>query len=99
MTITLDNFREYIEARIYWRGVEYFEDGSVTQLTTDGNGHWSAVVAGSKDYETEVDIDSDGEISWYCDCPYDRGAMCKHVVAMLLAMKKHGASTPKIENF
>lgn len=98
MKITLDNFRSYISERIYWRGVDYFESGAVTRLTTDGNGHWTAVVMGSEDYETEVDIDSDGCISWDCDCPYDWEAMCKHVVAMILAMKEKGATAPQKTN-
>ena len=49
-------------------------------------GRWNAVVEGTIDYETEVCVENGEITSWDCDCPYD-GYMCKHVVAVLLAVR------------
>lgn len=93
MNVTLKNFQDFVPSKIYWRGVDYYESGAVTELTDEGDGEWTAVVEGTEDYEVSVLIDNDGCLDWSCDCPYD-GAMCKHVVAMLLDMRRHGATAP-----
>ena len=93
MNVTLENFQDFVPSKIYWRGVDYYESGAVTELADEGNGEWSAVVEGTEDYDVSVMIDSDGSLEWSCDCPYD-GAMCKHVVATLLDMRRHGATAP-----
>jgi uncharacterized Zn finger protein len=46
-------------------------------------------VDGSEIYEVEVRLDEDGEILDIAyDCPYDWGEICKHQVAVLLAVRK-----------
>ena len=70
----------------YQRGWKYYETGTVHNLKTDGNGHYTAVVHGSSKYEVEVDLTTGDRVDDYnCDCPafllYD-GA-CKHIVAVL----------------
>jgi hypothetical protein len=50
----------------------------------------SAVVWGSENYQVEAQIDEDGEIvSLACDCPFDQELICKHLVAVLLAIRAH----------
>lgn len=97
MKFTLDNFENHVPFKILARGMDYFEEGAVVSLEEVSEGHWEAEVEGSETYEVEVTIDDDGSISWDCDCPYDMGDMCKHVVAVLLAireeMKKQQKST------
>ena len=88
MKITLDNFENYVPSKILYRGEEYYESDAVTKLEEDGNNMWRAEVEGTSTYEVEVEEDEDGSISWDCDCPYDGGPMCKHVVAVLLAIRK-----------
>ncbi|MBQ9641920.1 MAG: SWIM zinc finger family protein [Bacteroidaceae bacterium] len=88
MKITLDNFENYVPQKILYRGEEYYESGAVTKLEEAGDGIWNAEVEGTDTYEVGVEVDEDGSISWDCDCPYDGGAMCKHVVAVLLAIRK-----------
>ena len=98
MKLTLDNFENHVPFRILARGLDYFESGAVVSLEEVSDGEWDAEVVGSKTYEVEVTIEEDGSISWNCDCPYDMGDMCKHVVAVLLAireeMKKQQKSAP-----
>lgn len=92
MSITLDNFQEFVPSRIYWRGEEYHAGHAVTSLHKTPGGGWHAKVAGSDDYNVHVTIHDNGSLSWSCDCPYD-GSMCKHVVATLLAMRERGLGT------
>lgn len=86
----LDDFENEISAVIFRRGEDYYENGLVEDLEEVAPGRWNAVVEGTTDYETEVCIKNGEIVSWDCDCPYD-GYMCKHVVAVLLAVRDEGA--------
>ena len=88
MNITLDNFENYVPFKVLARGLEYFEGGAVVSLEEVSEGQWEAEVEGTVMYEVTVTIDDIGNISWDCNCPYDMGAMCKHVVAVLLAIRE-----------
>lgn len=87
MNITLDNFEHHVPFKIWQRGMDYFEDGAVQELCEISSGKWIATVEGSSDYEVELSLDGRSVESWYCDCPYDGGDICKHVVAMVLAVR------------
>ena len=82
----LDDFENEISAVIFRRGEDYYENGLVEGLEEVAPGRWNAVVEGTIDYETEVCVENGEITSWDCDCPYD-GYMCKHVVAVLLAVR------------
>ena len=82
----LDDFENEISAVIFRRGEDYYENGLVEDLGEVAPGRWNAVVEGTTDYETEVCVENGKITSWDCDCPYD-GYMCKHVVAVLLAVR------------
>ena len=85
----LEDFENGISAVIFRRGEDYYENGLVEDLEEVAPGRWNAVVEGTTDYETEVCIKNGEIVSWDCDCPYD-GYMCKHVVAVLLAVRDEG---------
>jgi len=87
--MNLKDIQQNISSKIYERGQEYFEDGYVTEIQSLGNGKWVTEVEGNyDDYSVEVNIDDKNNIkSWHCNCPYD-GDVCKHVVAVLLAVKE-----------
>lgn len=56
-------------------------------------GHVTAEVSGSEDepYLVEIGFNEDGEVeTWDCDCPYSWGPVCKHTVAVLLAVREKG---------
>ena len=72
----------------YDRGRRYYENGYVLEATRRGN-VVTAEVEGSQyePYQVEVILKEDGGIARaYCDCPYDWGGDCKHIVAVLLTL-------------
>lgn len=88
------HFFEDVESKIYHRGEDYYRSGHVESIDWDGS-HVTAEVSGSEEepYLVELDFSADGEIEgWSCDCPYDWGPVCKHIVAALLAIR---AEPPK----
>jgi uncharacterized Zn finger protein len=81
------------EAAIRWqatpesfsRGESYYRGGAVVSLVQRGN-VLQAEVEGSQyePYRVRVTFDEGGVTSVTCDCPYDWGGWCKHIVATLL---------------
>jgi superfamily II DNA or RNA helicase len=72
------------------RGADYFRHDLVT-LTSCTAGRVEAVVSGTQDYK--VVLRRDESLVWAaCDCPYaiDRGEICKHVWATILAADEEG---------
>jgi len=76
-------FEVEIERKILDRGFDYYENKNVIEVENLGNGEFSALVEGSEDYEVFVQISEGKVIEHSCDCPYDWGDVCKHVVAVL----------------
>lgn len=71
------------------RGQAYYRAGMVTSITRNAECTIVAEVEGSSDYPYTVEIitDSSGRIeSCTCDCPYEYGDICKHIVAVLLML-------------
>ncbi|WP_319560710.1 SWIM zinc finger family protein [Marispirochaeta sp.] len=87
--MNLSNFEQYIDVRILERGREYWESGRVSNM------HWDdecivATVRGGDLYQVEIDLEGAQIDSVFCDCPYDWDEYCKHVVAVLFALKHDG---------
>jgi uncharacterized Zn finger protein len=76
-------FETEIERKILDRGFDYYENNNVIDVENLGNGEFSAVVEGSEDYEVFIEISKGKVVEHSCDCPYDWGDVCKHVVAVL----------------
>jgi uncharacterized Zn finger protein len=88
-TITLEEILLLAERPIHERGRELFSQGAVSQATRAAADVLQARVAGSSVHPYRIKIDlAAGE--WRCTCPYDQGAVCKHVYAVALA----GLETP-----
>lgn len=88
--MNLKNLEIYVPAKLYNRGVDYFEQGFVEQLTEDGPNRWHALVAGTHDYEVSINLNKDGTIAGsYCTCPFESDSLCKHEVAVCLAIREH----------
>ena len=100
MQIPLDNFEQYIDNTILQRGYSYFKNGHVRELEEITPGKFQAIVEGTEDYTVSLRI-RDGVITEHiCDCPYDMGPICKHVVAVIfelqqeeLGLKKQNSSS------
>ncbi len=68
------------------RGQEYYQDSAVISLVRRGS-VLQAEVEGSQPepYQVRLVADAAGITEASCDCPYDWGGWCKHIVATLLA--------------
>lgn len=82
-TISADDIQDYCESKVYHRGLEYYNDGSVTEATYySGGNSLIAIVKGTFKYTVNINLQN-GEVSSSCTCPYKDG-ICKHTIATLL---------------
>lgn len=86
--ILLSDFDTLVPPKIYSRGEEYYEEGVVFDLHEESEGEWVVSVRGTEDYRVEIELKGGQIESWYCDYPYD-GTICKHVVAVVLAIREN----------
>lgn len=87
--MTLQDFENQIDSKILKRGKEYFNNDCVEFLEETKKGYWTANVSGTDEYTVEIQLDSKENIKkCFCDCPYDYGDICKHVVAVLYAISE-----------
>ncbi|MBN1814274.1 MAG: SWIM zinc finger domain-containing protein [Anaerolineae bacterium] len=78
--------RQQATAESFSRGENYYHGSAVVSLIQRGN-VLQAEVEGSQyePYRVRVTFDEGGVTGATCDCPYDWGGWCKHIVATLLA--------------
>jgi hypothetical protein len=81
----LDDFEDEIDFTILERGRDYYFGGLVEELEKITDTRWGATVVGSDIYHVWVELSGKEIVEWFCDCPYDWGPICKHVVAVLYA--------------
>lgn len=79
------NFEEEVHAIVLERGEDYFKQGHVHHLEQTPSG-WKATVQGTEEYEVTLN-GTDGLEAWICNCPHDHGPVCKHVTAVLYAIR------------
>ena len=78
----LSDFEDKINPIIVDRGISYYERGLVKEVSQQGD-EFIVVVEGTDAYQVFVELDNKGTILFSdCDCPYDKGPICKHQVAM-----------------
>lgn len=92
--MNLNNFHEYVSPKIYERGEDYYENDMVDNVEHDFPDTWTAEIEGSDVYIIEIKMNGDEITDWDCDCPYDYGDVCKHVVAVLLYIKNNKDNHP-----
>ena len=80
------SFEDDIHAIVLERGQAYFDSGAVSQLEETVNG-WSALVNGTEEYSVTLS-GTHGLDDWMCTCPHDHGPVCKHVAAVLYAIRQ-----------
>lgn len=88
MQIPLKEFEQYTDEIILQRGLEYYEDGQVNEPEELSLGVFNAIVEGTLDYTVEVNIHNEKIVYFNCDCPYDLGPVCKHIVAVLYYLRE-----------
>ncbi|MGL4669943.1 MAG: SWIM zinc finger family protein [Methanobacteriaceae archaeon] len=86
---------------IFVRGEDYYKNDYISFLTYNPQKYtYYGEVEGTgfKDYKIKIELDENNNIDYYnCNCPYDWGDVCKHLVAVCLAIKdgKHIESCEK----
>ena len=80
--------REYLQslatATVFSRGKDYFRSKSVGRITRAGD-QFTAKVHGSYPYKVQLTL-RPGGAKLKCNCPYDFDGICKHAVALGLAV-------------
>ncbi|CAN5883970.1 hypothetical protein BH24BAC1_BH24BAC1_39430 [soil metagenome] len=94
MELSLDNFEEEVSETILQRGQTYYRNGHVDEPEEIAPGEWEFTVAGTDLYTVQVQLRHRTVEDFSCTCPYD-GPVCKHVVAVLYALKRAGAGAKK----
>lgn len=95
--------QEMFPKAVYERGLNYFKEDQVSDLSYDiNNDVWTAVVHGTEDYFVEIDLKNveHGTIKAYCECPaFEAYDSCKHNVAVLLSIKAHESKRTSKNNY
>lgn len=94
---SIESILDTASGKIFKRGEDYYYEGMIDNLYRNDD-MFEAEVCGSYDdrYNVYVKVDNNGEIEDYsCDCPYDYTDMCKHLVAVFLAIKNEDYETSK----
>lgn len=87
--MNLDNFQKEIDDVIVERGWNYYQDDCIKSIVYEqGLNIYSAIVAGTDDYNVTVELKDKEVLALSCDCPYDMGPFCKHQVAVLYKLKE-----------
>jgi uncharacterized Zn finger protein len=86
MSIAIDRFEEEVHFLITERGKEYFDAHQVKALKTTTEG-WSATIEGTETYHVLLE-GHDVITQWHCTCPFEHGPVCKHVAAVMYAVRE-----------
>ena len=83
--LTRKALKSLATATSFSRGEEYFRSGSVGPITRAGD-QFKANVHGTYPYKVQLTLKAGGEGQLKCNCPYDFEGICKHTVALGLAV-------------
>jgi hypothetical protein len=83
MPITLNNFEKFVSRKILDRGLDYFYSGHIKKTNEISPGNFESIVRGTQDYTVRIRMINNAVTNHFCNCPYDQGGMCKHIVAVL----------------
>lgn len=88
MQIPLNDFEQFIDDTILKRGLSYFKSGAITDFSEISNGQYEAIVSGTEAYTVQLKISNRTIVEHNCDCPYDMGPVCKHIVAVIFHLQQ-----------
>ncbi|TDN40613.1 hypothetical protein E4631_10105 [Hymenobacter sp. UV11] len=83
--ITQQTLRRLAEAKVFARGQALYDAGAVHKLARAAPTRFSARVQGTYRYSVQLWLAS-GAAEFSCDCAYDWDGICKHSVALGLAV-------------
>ncbi|MFC0215418.1 SWIM zinc finger domain-containing protein [Paenibacillus chartarius] len=85
----LSEIEKIIDPIIVERGIDYWDEDCILSIEEVEPLVYRAEVEGSDLYDVEVGLDSQGKVLYTeCNCPYDKGPVCKHTVAVLLEIRE-----------
>lgn len=82
---TQQTLRRRATAKVFDRGQELWASGAVKQLTRSAPTRFGARVRGTHRYHTAAWLAA-GDVEFSCDCAYELDGICKHAVALGLAV-------------
>jgi len=88
MPIPLNQFENYIDETILERGFSYFQKGHVHEPEEIKTGEYQAIVEGTENYTVRLTIEQGNITKHFCNCPYDMGPVCKHIVALIFYLQQ-----------
>ena len=88
MHIPLHHFEDFIDETILRRGLSYYKNGQVHEPEKIRTGEYEAIVEGTEDYTVRMTIKNGAITEHVCNCPYDMGPICKHVVAVIFFLQQ-----------
>ncbi|MGB8195037.1 MAG: SWIM zinc finger family protein, partial [Chitinophagaceae bacterium] len=91
--MTLQTFEQLLGKKYLEKGLDYFNNGCVSELEEWETSNRKAIVCGTEDYHVTVKLKKDVIKECSCDCPHDVDH-CKHIIAVLYALKEEGTSPP-----
>lgn len=88
MQIPFNEFEQHIDETILKRGLSYFKNGHVNEPEEISHGEYEAIVEGTEDYTVQLTLKNGIITEYVCNCPYDMGPVCKHVVAVIFHLQQ-----------
>lgn len=83
---TEEDLETLVPRKIFERGLAYYgENDAVGRITRKGN-TFKAKVEGTETYRVELTVHAGEPPEIHCDCPYEHGDVCKHGIALGLAV-------------
>ena len=82
--VTRQILRHLANDNSFRRGETYYDEGSVTKLRREADA-FLATVRGSRNYRVTLRLATAGPV-FDCSCPYEFDGICKHAVALSLAV-------------
>ncbi|MEO7175439.1 MAG: SWIM zinc finger family protein [Saprospiraceae bacterium] len=89
MKIPLNEFEQLIDEKILKRGLAYFKSGAITDFNEISKGEYEAIVSGTEEYTLQLKVKNNTVNEYNCDCPYDLGPVCKHIVAAIFYLQQN----------
>lgn len=88
MQFPLYKFEDYIDDKILKRGLAYFKRGVILDFSEIYNGNYEAIVSGTEQYTVHLEVKNNTITTYNCDCPYDYGPVCKHIIAAIFYLQE-----------
>lgn len=88
MQIPLHQFEQVIDETILKKGFSYFKRERVHEPEEIAVGLYEALVEGTENYTVRLRFKNGNITEQTCDCPYDSGPVCKHMVAVIFCLQQ-----------